>query len=99
MKLQQQQSLIILGCSLSQFSLRLLGQGAAGICDSQQWENHIPAALSLPFGKCLFLFLSLLSRFIGAELTEICHSTSGIVQTLRVLGVQRPGAREFPLGR
>lgn len=100
MKLQQQQSLILVGCSVSQ-SLRLLEQGAAGMCDSQEWENHIPAAapLSSPFGKCLFLFLSFLSLFIGAELTQICHSAAGVVQTLGVLGVQLPGPREFRLGR
>lgn len=52
-----------------------------------------------PFGKCLFLFLSFLSFFVGAELTHICHSAAGVVLTLGALGVQLPGAREFPLGR
>lgn len=100
MKLQQRQSLVLVGCSLSQ-SLRLLGQRTAGMCDSQEWENHITAAapLSSPFGKCLFLFLSFLSLFVGAELAQICHSAGGVVQTLGVLGVQLPEAREFPLGR
>lgn len=88
MKLQQQESLILLGCSLSQ-SLRLLGQGTAGTCNSQERENSIPAAAALPslFGKCLFIFLSFLSLFVGAELTQICLSAADVVQTLGVFGV------------
>ncbi|RMB99337.1 hypothetical protein DUI87_24072 [Hirundo rustica rustica] len=36
-------------------------------------------------------------QIIGAELTQVCHSAAGVVQTLGVLGVQLPEAREFPL--
>lgn len=54
-------------------------------------HHHLANACSFFFQ---FPFL-----FREAELTQICHSAAGGVQTLGVLGVQLPGAREFPLGR
>lgn len=72
---------------------------ACEIPRSERTASLLLLCLSSPFGKCLFLFLSFPFLFGGAELTQICHSAAGSVQTLGVLGVQLPGTREFPLGR
>lgn len=79
----------------------LLSQAAGTGCCWHGWFPGVgkphPCCSLITIGQMLVPVSVSLSA--GAELTQVCHSAAGVVQTLGVLGLQLPEAREFPLAR